>query len=211
MTPQSDLKQSPILSRRGFMAGSGLAGMSALIWPTETFPAFDTGVPGGDSSSQAPAAKMPSERELTDFVRLSEALTGVRSLNEDHTLASEYFQRCTTYDPVSSVLPQILQWAENTPNGEMETLITNRIMPDDKLRAATEQIIFLWYTSGFFAPNSDPRKQGWMFGTIEQYNKALIWHVIRAHPLMTQGGPYGYWSDSPTDDFTDKTEKSHGS
>ncbi len=114
----------------------------------------------------------------------------------------EYFQRCTEYPDVGAVLPQLLQVYRGIDSGHAEAEIKTRIMGDPKLRAAAEQIIFLWYISAFFVPDaSDPKKikGAWRFGSLQQYDKALVWPVIRAHAPMTQGGPYGYWSDPPTD------------
>jgi len=99
-------------------------------------------------------------------------------------------------------------------------MIKLSIMDDEYRGAAAEQITYLWYLSAFYLPNPlDPENRGEkegksaaeggtdpddeakpgvrQYGTLEQYEKALIWTIIGAHAPMTPGGPMGHWKDKP--------------
>jgi hypothetical protein len=99
-------------------------------------------------------------------------------------------------------------------------MIKQTIMDDEYRGAAAEQIIYLWYLSAFYVPNpldpenreekeenraaeggtdpdDEPKRGVWQYGTLEQYEKALIWTIIGAHAPMTPGGPMGHWKDKP--------------
>jgi hypothetical protein len=84
---------------------------------------------------------------------------------------------------------------------------------DPKIRAAAQQLIYIWYVSAFYIPVPDPnatslppplednpndtRKRIWFYGTPEQYGRGLLWAVIQAHAPMTSGGLPGYWASAP--------------
>jgi hypothetical protein len=71
---------------------------------------------------------------------------------------------------------------------------------DDRkaLNDGAKQLIYLWYVSAFFLPREDdPAKKAWIYGTAEQYRRALLWSVIEAHAPMTPGGPPGHWAEKP--------------
>lgn len=137
---------------------------------------------------------------LRDFIRLSEALTGVAPL--DKHLASEYLERFATHPDLTSLLPQLIQAYREIAPGETKVVkaeIDRRLFQDAALRPAAEQIIYLWYVSAFFLPRSDdPKTKIWVYGSPEHYERGLLWNVIRAHAPMTRGGPYGYWADAPS-------------
>jgi hypothetical protein len=137
---------------------------------------------------------------LPSFIKLSEALTGVSPI--DMNLASEYLERYATHPQLTAKLPKLVQafreiYRENTPPSEAD--LKQRIMQDGELRPAAEQLIYLWYVSAFFLPpTADAPKSVWLYDSAEQYERGLLWSVIRAHAPMTHGGPYGYWADAPS-------------
>jgi hypothetical protein len=67
-----------------------------------------------------------------------------------------------------------------------------------QLSEGAKQVIYLWYVSAFFLPRADdPTKKVWVYGSPEQYRRALLWSVILAHAPMTSGGRPGYWATPP--------------
>ncbi len=140
---------------------------------------------------------------LEDFIALSEALTGVRPL--DRTLANEYLGRFLTNQDVGGLLPRLISVHSDIvrqgadPNA-VNAAIAARIMGDDALRPAAQQLIYLWYVSAFFKKDAtDPVKGSWQYGPAHHYERALVWSVIRSHAPMTRGGPFGYWSQAPAE------------
>jgi hypothetical protein len=70
--------------------------------------------------------------------------------------------------------------------------------PSD-LNEGAKQLIYLWYVSAFYLviPNSNPPTKAWLYGTREQYRRALLWSIIQAHAPMTPGGSPQHWAYAP--------------
>jgi len=140
------------------------------------------------------------EMILDEFLSLSEALTGVTPL--DGKLAQQYLQRCTDNPLVGPILPNLIKTFQDIQaKGSGATGIKARIMNDSTLVLAAEQIIYLWYVSAFYLPDlpgtGNPK---WQYSQDhpEQYDGALMWKVIGAHPPMTAPKEkFGYWGEPP--------------
>jgi hypothetical protein len=154
---------------------------------------------------------------LDSFVQVSESLTGVAPL--DRHLANQYMERYATNRQLSTnldLLVQAYRKLSSTPRpSEADVKQQILLSQDPKVRAAAQQLIYLWYVSAFYIPKpdanvgapppppleddpSDTRKRIWMYGTPEQYGRGLLWSVIRAHAPMTSGGAPGHWASVPT-------------
>ncbi len=154
---------------------------------------------------------------LDSFVELSKTVTGVAPL--DLHLANQYLERYATNRQLTTNLDLMIQTYRKIPGNPRrgEADVTQQIMlsQDPKVRASAQQLIYIWYISAFYIPipNPDPaapfpppladdpndtRKRVWMYGTPEQYGRALLWSVIRAHAPMTPGGRPGHWASAPT-------------
>ena len=135
---------------------------------------------------------------LADFVKFSELLTGVKPL--DHRLGSQYLERYARRPELTQFLPQLIgayRTASSSSSSSIEAEIEKNIM-QTSLRQPAEQVIYLWYVSAFYLPLAgDPAQRKWFYGSPEQYNKSLLWSVVRGHPPMTRGGPPGYWAKPP--------------
>jgi hypothetical protein len=181
-------------------------------------------VPVSEDSSPAHAQRAASrdQQELNDFLALSRELTGVQKLNSD--LGAQYLRRFKeTFgsEALTEILKQYRTILGSIPSSnERLKAIKQKIIDAEYIGAAAEQIIYIWYLSAFFLPNpKDPevREQDepggtsrepdaddelrggtWQFGTLEQYEKGLIWEVIGAHPPMTPGPYKFHWKDKPT-------------
>jgi len=89
------------------------------------------------------------------------------------------------------------------PDDIADRIMRNNETDADDIRAAAEQVIYLWYVSAFFlqplkrqnsAQLMRTGPQIWLYGTTEQYEQALLWKVMKAHaPMMPGGGP-NYWA-----------------
>ncbi len=137
---------------------------------------------------------------LDEFVALSEALTGIAPL--DQKLAQQYLQRCTDNPVVGPILPNLINTFNDIgAKGSGAAGIKAQIMNDPTLVLAAEQIIYLWYVSAFYLadlPGAGNPKWQYSQEHPEQYDGALMWRVIGAHPPMTAPGKkFGYWGDPP--------------
>jgi len=134
-TPQNQ----PLIVRREFLKRVAIVGTAALGWPflaratTETWEE-------GDLQCQVSVAEVTpaytlDAQTLETFVRLSETLTGISSL--DQHLAYQYLQRFATHPQLTSVLPQLIKvYRDITPGRSRptEAAVTTRIMQDPTLR-----------------------------------------------------------------------------
>jgi hypothetical protein len=138
---------------------------------------------------------------LIDFMKLSETLTGVKPL--DRRIGVQYLERYARNPDLSALLPQLIKAYKDvggsTPApADLNNVIQQSIMRDKTAGPAAEQLIYLWYTSAFFLPvDHAAASRNWLYGTPEQYEKALLWSAIHGHAPMTRGGPTGYWAKAP--------------
>lgn len=204
------------LLRREFLGHLAAAGV-AVSWPglaeaTEVWEEGDPLCAVADPPLEKPNGYGLDRLYLDNFVELSESLTGVAPL--DRQLANEYMDRYATNRQLTTNLDLMIQAYRNIPGNQRrsESDVKQQILlsPDKKVRAAAQQLIFLWYVSAFYIPvpnpsstvpleddPSDTRKKVWIYGTPEQYGRAILWPVIRAHAPMTPGGPTNYWANAP--------------
>jgi hypothetical protein len=151
---------------------------------------------------------------LESFLEVSERLTGVAPL--DRHLAREYMERYALNRQLTTNLDLMVRAYRaipgNPPHNEGEVRQKIMLSADGKVRAAAQQLIFLWYIGAFFIPlpsqspgplppleddPNDVRKRIWVYGTPEQYSRALVWSIARAHAPMTSGGRPGHWASAP--------------
>ena len=134
---------------------------------------------------------------LGDFMKLSEMLTGVKPL--DRGLGVQYLERYARNPDLTALLPQLINsYRDIAPQTDLAKAIQEKIMQDTTVGPAAEQLIYLWYVSAFFLPiDHAAASRNWLYGSPEQYQKSLLWTVVRAHAPMTEGGPPGYWATAP--------------
>jgi hypothetical protein len=136
---------------------------------------------------------------LTDFMNLSELLTGVKPL--DRRLGTQYLERYARHPDLTGLLPQLIKAYRDiagTSQSDLVKAIQQKIMQDKTVGPAAEQLIYVWYVSAFFMPmDHAATSRNWLYGSPEQYQRSLLWTVVHAHAPMTEGGPPGYWAAAP--------------
>jgi len=154
----------------------------------------------GATRNVNPSSPKPSP-DLTAFVALSKALTGVSSL--DDSLASDYLDLLTTHPDFATGTQRLLGTFLQiiSEHGDTNSLIQTRIIESDELRPAAQQVIYLWYAGGLYLKNPlDPtndKKGVWKYDSPKHYERALMWTLLSTHAPMTYGGKYGHWSTPP--------------
>lgn len=192
------------LGRRSLLRGAVAAGAltsAAAARGQSPIQVWEEGDPQCRINVNAVTPAYPlDDTTLAIFVALSEIVTGVSPL--DPNIGSRYLERFATHPRLTDSLPRLLSKYQELASGghaPTDAEIQSAIMQNADLRPAAEQLIYLWYVSAFFLPREDdPTKNVWVYGSPEQYEQALLWSVIRAHPPMTRGGPFGYWADAPS-------------
>src|SRR5262245_37599103 len=138
---------------------------------------------------------------LTDFMNVSETLTGVKPL--DRRLGVEYLERYARHPDLSPLLPPLIKAynAVKEASPLPDDLIRNvreKIMRDQTVGPAAEQLIYLWYVSAFFLPTDhSAASRNWLYGSPLQHEAALLWPIVHGHAPMTRGGSTGYWARAP--------------
>jgi len=199
---QSEVGAAPIL-RRTVLRGGAALGMLGIIGRSENGLAqmgtpFEGQEPGCRANFQSvPFNYEALERIEPDFLRLSEGITGVESLNKN--LARQYLERFASNPQLAGkLMPLISAFQDVAPKtGPADDSVISAMLtkhPDAKEPA--QQLIYLWYVSAFFLPDDKTKALVWVYGPPEHYEQALLWRVIHAHAPMTRGGPYGYWADA---------------
>jgi hypothetical protein len=141
---------------------------------------------------------------LVDFIKVSELLTGVKPL--DQRIGSQYLDRYARHPELTKLLPPLIKSYRDLTSSsgkqlsseELATQFNKSVMADSVAAPAAEQLIYLWYVSAFFLPaDHTAASRNWIYGTPEQYDRALLWTVAHAHAPMTRGGPNGHWARPP--------------
>ncbi len=211
-----------VLLRREFLERLAATGLAAALLPASAFATTEVWEEGDPLCAIAdPPLDKPSgyelDREYLDsFTAVSEALTGVAPLGKH--LANQYMERYARNRQLTVNLDLMIQLYRKIAgaSGPSEEDVKKQILLSDdaKIRAAAQQLIYVWYVSAFYIPipdasagaalppplednPSDTRKRIWFYGTPEQYGRGLLWSVIRAHAPMTSGGAPGHWASAP--------------
>jgi hypothetical protein len=144
---------------------------------------------------------------LADFMQVSSTLTGIPLNSEaDRRLGRQYVERYARVDELADLLPKLIAAHKKTreqPNLDAAELVMN----NGEVRPAAEQLIYLWYLSAFYLPlldSTNAAKRLWVYGTTEQYERALLWKVVGAHapmaqptPKFSKGGKLPGWASAP--------------
>jgi hypothetical protein len=209
---------TPALDRRQLLRFASASGLAAAAVAQPRFAAAEIYEQGDEQCQVAQPAVKPvdlSENVLSDFITVSQALTGAPEVPRKRSLAGEYLERfARLWDPTKTDIPnpgyfpKLLALHEKyknlpdaTPDAKAAQLIT-----DPNFTDAAQQVIYLWYVSAFFieppdnsigaSPGTFKAGKTWIYGTADQYRQSLLWPLLRAHApaLPQQGGGPGYWA-----------------
>jgi hypothetical protein len=140
-----------------------------------------------------------SDPTVDEFLRLSQVLTGETRLDCD--LAEQYLLRIRkAFERDLASLLDVFR----SLSGEGEQLLAElhaAFSQQEGLERVAQEIIMLWYMSGFRVPDVDaagkPTLRELGPETPEQFFRGLFWPTVRAHPQGLSGGYFGYWKYPP--------------
>lgn len=127
-----------------------------------------------------------------DFRALSELLTGQTPL--DQATADAHRARLEAHYPaaVTRLIDTYL-----TVSGEANpgAALFAAVNADPELARIARETLAIWYSGQFTRPDNTQAGPE----TPARYREALVWQVIRAHPLSAAPVPggYGYWAQHP--------------
>ena len=163
-----------------------------------------------------------ADPDMTAFLLLSAALTGVRlanlapefGLNDKDILSSdpgvdpfniknEYFTQVKASD--AATFGKLLQIAKDHPRSAGDIIAVVNANDDTKFLARS--IVLLWYLGSWYKPE-DIRKNAAAGArafipsqvlSAKAYTQGLIWQIAQAHPMGYSNLQFGYWSRNPND------------
>ncbi|MDA9410991.1 hypothetical protein [Bradyrhizobium sp. CCBAU 45384] len=181
------------IDRRHLLQGVAITGLAAagnaFLAPAVQANIWEEGEAQCHVSAPEQALGDDLDDLLADFMKVSRTLTGMPlALLHDIRLGREYLVRFAKLNvPAIDVRKLIAANAETA----------DAIMNNKDIRAAAEQLIYLWYLSAFFLNTTVG--PAWVYGTTDQYEQGIIWKVIGAHAPMMPMKPFqpNYWAKAP--------------
>lgn len=194
-------------ARRDLLRGAAVAGIAAASGLAPAKPAqAEVWEEGEEQCRVAIQEKDPSydvdDALLAAFMEVSRTLTGTPLASiSDLRLGRQYLERYARVAELTDLLPQLIKahvdLAGPTKPSNADA-VADALMKNPAIRPAAEQLIYLWYLSAFYLPlGGDPAKRLWIYGTTEQYERALLWTAVHAHAPMTRAGKPGDWARAP--------------
>jgi D-sorbitol dehydrogenase-like protein len=202
------------LDRRHLLRAGAIAGIAAVSTVAQTTRSSAVIWEEGELQCRAWPVETTgpeiTDALLADFMDVSRVLTGVPlSSVADLRLGREYLERYARVATLGEALPKLVAAYRDVTGGAKPAdpdAVAAALMNNDAVRPAAQQLIYLWYLSAFFLPpKPDPAKPGdvpkpaWIYGTTDQYERALLWSAIGAHaPMMPmRGAGENYWAQRP--------------
>jgi hypothetical protein len=215
------LDEAVEISRRTVLTGTVATTAAAAVVPIA-------------GSAYAAAPDINSRQDMTAFLLLSAALTGVHVVNlaPEFTLdKSEILNSDPGVDPINiknayfawinindstSSFAKLIQLAKD--NRESATDIIAAVNAgDDDTKFLARSIVLLWYLGSWYKPG-DLKTNSATPGTravtpsevvsAKTYTQGLIWQIVGAHPMGYSNLQFGYWSRDPRD-ASNPAEKSN--
>ncbi len=211
---KSSSNNSAALDRRALLRFAAVTGITAASSGQPRAAHAESWEEGDEQCrvQQAQVSPLPEldEGQLADFVTVSETLTGQRPLQQ--RLAAQYLKRFSELPDYFPKLKRLFAVhkayaavGQAKPDDVADQIMKNNEPDADDIRAVAEQVIYLWYVSAFFLQPLKKQSSGqlirtgpqiWIYGTMEQYEQALLWKVVEAHAPMMPGGKRNYWAGS---------------
>jgi hypothetical protein len=155
----------------------------------------------GPGPLKAAALAAQSPATLESFMGFSRQLVAEPKLR--YSIGRRYLGRLLADSSSARLIIELLAEYDKIASqvSEINSQIESRIMASERLGPIAQQLIYLWYLSAIFVRHpgdpTNPQRGIWAYGSLEEYESALVWSVIDAHAPMTRGGPFGYWAEPP--------------
>ena len=180
-------------------------------------------VGASDITAYAHAADPNSPQDMTAFLVLSQALTGIQiallalefTANKDDVLKSDpgvdpfniknqYFAWINASN--APTFERLLQIAREHPKSAPD--IITAVNASDDTKFLGRSIVLLWYLGswykpedlkGFSAPDAPRVPIPSQVVSAKAYTLGLVWQIAQAHPMGYSNLQFGYWSREPVD------------
>lgn len=187
-------------TRRTLLAGAAAATAAATV---------------GTLSTPRPtrAADANSVQDMTDFVALSAALTGIMAdklapAAHPIDIKRDYFKWLSEKQPAGfEKLLTIVRENRNAPQA-----IIDKVQSDPESNFLARSIVLMWYLGAWYDPGElrmlaepppSPPEVSHKVISAKAYTQGWIWRVAQAHPMGSSDMQFGYWQRKPNPEHPD--------
>ena len=162
----------------------------------------------------ARAADPNSAQDMSDFVRLSEALTGIMAgklapAADPIDIKRDYFKLVSEKRPAA--FDKLLNIVRDNRNAPAQAIIDNvQSDPDSKFLARS--IVLMWYLGAWYDPDdlkmlaeppASPPEVSHRVISAKAYTQGWVWRVAQTHPMGSSDMQFGYWQRKPNPERPD--------
>lgn len=187
-------------TRRTLLAGAAAATAAATVGTLST-------------PRPARAADANSVQDMTDFVALSAALTGIMAdklapAAHPIDIKRDYFKWLSEKQPAGfEKLLTIVRENRNAPQA-----IIDKVQSDPESNFLARSIVLMWYLGAWYDPGElrmlaepppSPPEVSHKVISAKAYTQGWIWRVAQAHPMGSSDMQFGYWQRKPNPEHPD--------
>ena len=185
-------------TRRTVLAGAAAATAVATVGTVNT-------------TAPAHAADPNSAQDMTDFITLSSALTGIAATklapgSDPIDVKRDYFKWLSDKQP--AVFEKVLNIVrENRSASNLPQVIVDKVQADPDSKFLARSIVLMWYLGAWYDPEhlkalaepsaSPPPEVSHKVISAKAYTQGWVWRVAQAHPMGSSDMQFGYWQHKP--------------
>jgi hypothetical protein len=188
-------------TRRTLLAGAAAATAAVTVGTLST-------------TSPARAADANSAQDMTDFVTLSAALTGIVAgklapAAEPIDIKRDYFKWLSEKQPAA--FEKLLTVVRENRNAPAQTII-DKVQSDPDSKFLARSIVLMWYLGAWYDPGDlkalagpapAPPDLSHKVISAKAYTQGWVWRVAQAHPMGSSDMQFGYWGRKPNPERPD--------
>jgi hypothetical protein len=188
-------------TRRTLLAGAAAATAAATVGTLNT-------------ASPARAADPNSAQDMTDFVTLSAALTGIMAgklapAADPIDIKREYFKWLSEKRPAP--FEKLLNIIRDNRSAPAQAII-DKVQSDAESKFLARSIVLMWYLGAWYDPDelkmlaeppSSPPEVSHKVISAKAYTQGWVWRVAQTHPMGSSDMQFGYWQRKPNPERPD--------
>jgi hypothetical protein len=187
-------------TRRTLLAGAAAATAAATVGTLST-------------TAPARAADPNSAQDMSDFVTLSDALTGIMATKlapaaDPIDIKRDYFKWLSEKRPAA--FEKLLNIVRDNRNAPAQAII-DKVQSDPENKFLARSIVLMWYLGAWYDPDDlkmlaeppSPPDVSHKVISAKAYSQGWVWRVAQTHPMGSSDMQFGYWQRKPNPERPD--------
>jgi hypothetical protein len=188
-------------TRRTLLAGAAAATAAATVATLGT-------------TAPARAADPNSAQDMSDFVTLSDALTGIMATKlapaaDPIDIKRDYFKWLSEKRPAA--FEKLLNIVRDNRNAPAQAII-DKVQSDPENKFLARSIVLMWYLGAWYDPDDlkmlaepppSPPEVSHKVISAKAYSQGWVWRVAQTHPMGSSDMQFGYWQRKPNPERPD--------